>query len=108
MIKKIFLSLILLNGSLLFAAKEKESSAPGEGESGCRILLDKYFTSVRSKKTNNKIENLINEACTGISEVDKENPFVCSLMEVREKQGEPLEAVEKCVNKYKGKWGRYM
>jgi hypothetical protein len=30
------------------------------------------------------------------------------MMGVREKKGGPLEAIEKCVDKYKGKWGRYM
>ncbi len=100
--------LICLNWILLFTATAGDNSIHGGGESGCRVLLDKYFDSVRNDKINNKIEYLINEACLGISEADKENPFVCGMMGVREKKRGPLEAIEKCVDKYKGKWGRYM
>jgi hypothetical protein len=108
MYKKILLLLICLDGSILFAASGGIGTIQGEGESGCRVLLDKYFASIKNDKLNKKIENLINEACTGISEVDKENPFVCGVMGVREKLRGPIEAVEKCVNRYKGRWGRYI
>lgn len=106
--KKFLIILIFLIRSNLFAASGRDVLIPRKGESGCRVLLDKYFASIRSYNLNKKIENLINEACAGISEQDKENPFVCGLMGVREKDREPLDAIEKCVDKYKGEWGRYM